>query len=190
MTEKKVLIKEEIFEEPITTLKDIYDKYNKEVMTADAYRYIEAYSLKKTKIAAAVACFISSIIFPVLGSMIDIDLLENLSVILMFVMVAVGVLLIKNANEVFRDTIDDMPLLTTATRDYLNDEVYPIKKEASRVMTLGILSCAFSIAPAMILDTLYLDELGAALFLLMNAIGVFLILRSNHKLRAYNRLLK
>ena len=36
MTEKKVLIKEETFEEPITTLKDIYDKYNKEVMTADA----------------------------------------------------------------------------------------------------------------------------------------------------------
>lgn len=190
MTEKKVLIKEEPIEERVVTLKDIYDKYNKEVMTSEAYRYIEAYSLKKTKIAAAVACFISSVIFPILGSMFYIDLLENLSVILMFVMIAVGVLLIKNANEVFRDTIDDMPLLTTATRDYLNDEVYPIKKEASRTMTLGILSCAFSIAPTMILDTFYLSELGAALFLLMNAVGVFLILRSNHKLRAYNRLLK
>lgn len=188
MTEKKVLIKEE--EEPVVTLKDIYDKYNKEVMTSEAYRYIEAYSLKKTKIAAAVACFISSIIFPILGSMFYIDLLENLSVILMFVMVAVGVLLIKNANEVFKETIDDVPTLTTATRDYLNDEVYPIKKEASKIKTLGILSCSFSIAPAMILDTLYLDELGAALFLLMNAIGVFLILRSNHKLKAYNKLLK
>ena len=190
MTEKKVLIKEEPIEERVVTLKDIYDKYNKEVMTSEAYRYIEAYSLKKTKIAAAVACFISSVIFPILGSMFYIDLLESLSVILMFVMIAVGILLIKNANEVFKETIDDAPLLTTATRDYLNDEVYPIKKEASRTMTLGILSCAFSIAPTMILDTFYLSELGVALFLLMNAVGVFLILRSSHKLRAYNKLLK
>lgn len=190
MTEKKVLIKEEPIEERVVTLKDIYDKYNKEVMTSEAYRYIEAYSLKKTKIAAAVACFISSVIFPILGSMFYIDLLENLSVILMFVMIAVGILLIKNANEVFKETIDDVPSLTTATRDYLNDEVYPVKKEASRVMTFGILSCAFSIAPTMILDTFYLSELGVALFLLMNAVGVFLILRSNHKLKAYNKLLK
>lgn len=190
MTEKKVLIKEEPIEERVVTLKDIYDKYNKEVMTTEAYRYIEAYSLKKTKIAAAVACFILSVMFPVLGSMFYIDLLENLSVILMFVMIAVGILLIKNANEVFKETIDDMPLLTTATYNYLKDEMYPIKKEASRTMTLGILSCAFSIAPTMILDTFYLSELGVALFLLMNAVGVFLILRSNHKLKAYNKLLK
>lgn len=190
MTEKKVLIKEEPIEERVVTLKDIYDKYNKEVMTSEAYRYIEAYSLKKTKIAAAVACFILSVMFPVLGSMFYIDLLENLSVILMFVMIAVGILLIKNANEVFKETIDDMPLLTTATYNYLKDEMYPIKKEASRTMTFGILSCAFSIAPTMILDTFYLSELGVALFLLMNAVGVFLILRSNHKLRAYNKLLK
>lgn len=128
MTEKKVLIKEETFEEPITTLKDIYDKYNKEVMTADAYRYIEAYSLKKTKIAAAVACFISSVIFPILGSMIDIDLLENLSVILMFVMIAVGVLLIKNANSVFKESIDDIPSLTTATHDYLMMSYIKLKR--------------------------------------------------------------
>lgn len=190
MTEKKVLIKEEPIEERVVTLKDIYDKYNKEVMTSEAYRYIEAYSLKKTKIAAAVACFILSVMFPILGSMFYIDLLENLSVILMFVMIAVGILLIKNANEVFKETIDDVPSLTTATYNYLKDEVYPIKKEASRTMTLGILSCAFSIAPTMILDTFYLSELGVALFLLMNAVGVFLILRSNHKLKAYNKLLK
>ena len=190
MTEKKVLIKEETFEEPITTLKDIYDKYNKEVMTADAYRYIEAYSLKKTKIAAAVACFISSVIFPILGSMIDIDLLENLSVILMFVMIAVGVLLIKNANSVFKESIDDIPSLTTATHDYLNDELYQIKKEASKLRTTGIGLCSFSFVPVMIFEDLYSDELGVALFFLMIAVGVFLILRSNHKLKAYNKLLK
>lgn len=186
MTEKKVLIKEETFEEPITTLKDIYDKYNKEVMTADAYRYIEAYSLKKTKIAAAVACFISSVIFPTLGSMIDIDLLENLSVILMFVMIAVGVLLIKNANEVFRDTIDDVPSLTTATHDYLSDELYQIKKEASKLRTTGVGLCSFSFVPVMIFDSLLIDELGVSLFFLMIAIGVFLIMYSSHKISAYN----
>ena len=190
MTEKKVLIKEETFEEPITTLKDIYDKYNKEVMTADAYRYIEAYSLKKTKIAAAVACFISSVIFPTLGSMIDIDLLENLSVILMFVMVAVGVLLIKNANEVFRETVDDVPYLTNATYDYLRDELFRFKKQASKLRTIGIILCCFSFVPIMILEPLYLDELGVALFFLMIAVGVFMIMYSCHKTSAYNKLLK
>lgn len=190
MTEKKVLIKEETFEEPITTLKDIYDKYNKEVMTTDAYRYIEAYSLKKTKIAAAVACFISSVIFPILGSMFYIDLLENLSVILMFVMIAVGVLLIKNANEVFRDTIDDVPLLTTATHDYLNDELFQFKKQASKLRTIGVGLCSFSFVPVMIFDSLLIDELGVSLFFLMIAIGVFLIIYSSHKTSAYNKLLK
>ena len=190
MTEKKVLIKEETFEEPITTLKDIYDKYNKEVMTADAYRYIEAYSLKKTKIAAAVACFISSVIFPMLGSMIDIDLLENLSVILMFVMIAVGVLLIKNANEVFKDSIDEVPSLTSATHDYLNDELYPLKKQASKLRTIGVGLCSFSFVPVMIFEPLYLDELGVALFFLMIAVGVFLIMYSGHKTSAYNKLLR
>ena len=190
MTEKKVLIKEETFEEPITTLKDIYDKYNKEVMTADAYRYIEAYSLKKTKIAAAVACFISSVIFPILGSMFYIDLLENLSIILMFVMIAVGVLLIKNGNEVFKDSIDEVPSLTSATHDYLNDELYPLKKQASKLRTIGVGLCCFSFAPVMIFEPLYLDELGVALFFLMIAIGVFLIMYSSHKTNAYNKLLK
>ena len=190
MTEKKVLIKEETFEEPITTLKDIYDKYNKEVMTSDAYRYIEAYSLKKTKIAAAVACFISSVIFPTLGSMIDIDLLENLSVILMFVMVVVGILLIKNANSVFKEAIDDVPSLTTATHDYLNDELFQIKKEASKLRTIGVGLCSFSFVPIMILEPLYLDELGVALFFLMIAVGVFMIMYSSHKTSAYNKLLR
>ena len=190
MTEKKVLIKEEPIEERVVTLKDIYDKYNKEVMTSEAYRYIEAYSLKKTKIAAAVAWFISSVIFPRLGSMIDIDLLENLSVILMFVMIAVGVLLIKNANEVFKDSIDEVPSLTSATHDYLNDELYPLKKQASKLRTIGVGLCSFSFAPVMIFEALYLDELGVALFFLMIAVGVFLIMYSGHKTSAYNKLLR
>ena len=125
-----------------------------------------------------------------LGSMIDIDLLENLSVILMFVMIAVGVLLIKNANEVFRDTIDDIPSLTTATHDYLNDELYQIKKEASKLRTTGIGLCSFSFVPVMIFEDLYSDELGVALFFLMIAIGVFLIMYSGHKTSAYNKLLR
>ena len=190
MTEKKVLIKEETIEEPITTLKDIYDKYNKEVMTSDAYRYIDAYSVKKTKVSLAVACFISSLIFPMLGSMFYIDLLENLSIILMFVMIAVGVLLIKNANSVFKESIDDIPSLTNATYDYLSDELYQIKKEASKLRTIGICLCCFSFVPIMILEPLDFDELGVALFFLMIAVGVFLIMFSNHKTSAYNKLLK
>ena len=108
----------------------------------------------------------------------------------MFVMIAVGVLLIKNANEVFRDTIDDIPSLTTATHDYLNDELYQIKKEASKLRTTGIGLCSFSFVPVMIFEDLYSDELGVALFFLMIAIGVFLIIYSSHKTSAYNKLLK
>ena len=108
----------------------------------------------------------------------------------MFVMIAVGVLLIKNANEVFRETVDEVPSLTSATHDYLNDELYPLKKQASKLRTIGVGLCCFSFTPVMIFEPLYLDELGVALFFLMIAIGVFLIIYSSHKTSAYNKLLK
>ena len=108
----------------------------------------------------------------------------------MFVMIAVGVLLIKNANEVFRETIDEVPSLTSATHDYLNDELYPLKKQASKLRTIGIILCCFSFVPIMVLEPLYLDELGVVLFFLMIAVGVFMIMYSGHKTSAYNKLLR
>ena len=108
----------------------------------------------------------------------------------MFVMIAVGVLLIKNANEVFKDSIDEVPYLTNATYDYLRDELFRFKKQASKLRTIGIILCCFSFVPIMILEPLYLDELGVVLFFLMIAVGVFMIMYSGHKTSAYNKLLR
>lgn len=190
MMEKKVLIKEDASHDEQPTLKEIYDKYNKVVNTDEAYKYINAYVNRKNKIAMGVACFILSVIFPMLTDIIYGTLFENICMCLFFVMIVVGVLLIVNANTNFKDTCASVPSISSATVAYLNDELSIVKKAAYKLRTIGILFCSFSFFPVILLDSFYADDFGVILMFIMIAIGVFNIISSTSKIGAYNKLLK
>lgn len=173
------------------TLKKIYDKYHVDYSLEKINDYINIRYKRDVKVGFGIFLLIFANIFPVLTNLFYSGILEAIVALLYFFTGIYGIITIICAAKDFRNLNLNVPNTNRENKRIVYEDAYREKEIAKKTKVLGIVCCLFSIFPSMVFNDISsaLQDLGISLFLIMIALGVFLIKISKSKLNSYKRIL-
>lgn len=169
---------------------------DKRILTLDETRhYIRTCSKRSLLIALGVMLCIISPIFPIIGDMVDILIVENIIISLMFVTIAVAVAMFIFASTFLKDYAYIMKhtcVLDYQASQYVQNEKERMKPIYSICLAIGVLLCIVCVIPPIIMDSFnigILEDISGALVLAICSAGVMLIVFQANAAASYRRLL-
>lgn len=172
----------------------------KPMLTIDRIKeYLATVSLRSQLIPLGIALCIMSVTAPILfGDILGGDastVLNALGVVVFFIMIAAGVVcfvISASRNGDFEDINEKQVSLGIESAEYVRNERNRFKATYSTMVSIGIALCIISIVMPVIIDAMPFinNDFGGILFFFAVAVGVFLIVTSNVRMNAYDRLLK
>lgn len=188
------------FEKPAPEFSDSLtdDKPLRRVSMEDANKFLDINTRSAFKTATGVALCIMSPVPATILSVLSGALTDTLGVVLLFLMIAGAVGLFISAGA------DKKPFSYLATEDIdtaygvdgmLKEKQAKFSPKHTRDLIIGVVMCILSVVPPSLTDTMFsgsdfLNCIGASLVLIMVAVGVFLIVRSNLTKDGFSKLLE
>ena len=168
---------------------------DKRILTLDETRhYIRTCSKRSLLIALGVMLCIISPIFPIIGDMVDILIVENIMISLMFLTIAVAVAMFIFASTFLKDYAYIMKhtcVLDYQASQYVQNEKERMKPVYSICLAIGVLLCIVCVIPP-IMDSFnigLLEDISGALVLAICSAGVMLIVFQANAAASYRKLL-
>lgn len=169
---------------------------DKRILTLDeTIHYIRTCSKRSLLIALGVMLCIISPVFPIIGDMIDILIVENIMVSLMFLTIAVAVAMFIFASTSLKDYADirnHACVLDYQSSQYVKNEKERMKPVYAICLAVGVLLCIVCVIPPIIMDSFnigILEDISGALVLAICSAGVMLIVFQANAAASYRKLL-
>lgn len=171
-----------------------FENPRRSISLQEAQEYIKASSVRAVQVALGIMfCILAPAVTCILGETFD-----GLATGGFFLLVAIGVALFVYSGVSFSkwEFVQKMPCtIELGTAQYVQNQKDNYKSSYALCLTVGIVLCAFCVMPAIVIDGLYrgynpiLDEMSGTLTLAFVAVGVFMIVLSSMKNKAYTILL-
>lgn len=183
-----------------TPVEDIHDETEPPltyVSMKDANDFLNKNEKHAFLIALGVALCILSVIPPILFELFNNSVLEKLSAVLMFVIIAIAVgmfifsgMSMKNFDFLHKDCIDTEYGVNGMVKEKKNQ----YQPKHIMMIVIGVILFILSVVPVIILETVtedkFTDTFGAVILFLFVAVGVFMIVNTCIKMGGYNILLE
>lgn len=176
---------------------EIHNFSGREMNIEEAKNYLAALGKRAWMIAFGVflciASTVSIVFCDALSSESYENLLEGIGVCIMFAFIAVAVILFVSSSGVTKEWKEGSFRLSQEAEQYVWEEKRKKSGMFQVMIAIGIAVCVLSLVPTILIDSLDLndswEELSCGMFLILVAIGVYMIVYGGMKKGCYNQLL-
>ena len=183
----------------------------REISLDEVKEFLTAANKQAWQIAIGVALCIMSMVAPIVADAVDIsgingksawvDLGEGISMSVMFVLIAIGVILFIYSSLTMKKWSfieKEACSMSVATTDYVKESETAFTPKYALMMSIGVALCIISFVPAafmegldeMIRSSIDFDDLGGAFMFVLVAIGVLLIVYAANVKGNFEKLIK